>query len=276
MKITASRKDDILKRKAQYEADMEAYKQRQNASRLAYNKAEDAVLNPIREYLERKLSRYSALTFDIDVRRGYTFHRGGDNLDFAEVSIRCNEHNKFDDDVALSWSYRVNLDSDGSVLRESSSWSGLSATTEAQMRSLHQTVSALDMLNDIDWAELIKVTLPDYDDYYDPNDKEPEGANWDRELENAELEESIGTNKWFCVANWGESCPYRGYVVWVNIIKDSGSQYTVNVIGNWDMQMYIDGKCTGDDIVNKSYVKRVRKSSITIASKNDPYVVEVK
>ena len=248
MKITASKKDEILQRKAKYEADRAAYDERQQGYAQAYRQAENEVLNPIREYLERKLSRFDALQFDITARRGWNMH----NHEGADVYIRCNEHNKFDDDSALSWSYEVKLDSDGNVVRESSSWSGLKATTEEQMRSLRQTVSALDFLNDVDWDELIKVNMPDYSDYYNPEDKAPEREDFESQLKQAELEEIVGQDAYVKVKNWGESCPYRGDV-YLKILKETPSMYQAVVIPAYLIDDY--------DRNPESYLESVRQYS---------------
>ena len=272
MKITSSRKDDILKRKAQYEADYAAYQERQKASDKAYREAEDAIINPIREYLERKLSRYSALKFEIDVRRGWEI-RG------VDIFIRCNERNKFDEDVALAWSYDVTLNKDGTVNRKSSSWSGLSATTEAQMNSLRQTVSALEWLNDVDWADLMDVTMPDYGDYYDRNDKRPERADFERELLEAELEELVGTDTLIKVHNW-ESSSYKGKYVWLKLLRETPSMYNAIIIGDWVMggvlKGYEDHKAQLRDALSREWNQiRVRKSSVKPVSPLETYDVKL-
>ena len=165
---------------------------------------------------------------------------------------QSNEHNKFDDDSALSWSYEVKLDSDGNVVRESSSWSGLKATTEEQMRSLRQTVSALDFLNDVDWDELIKVNMPDYSDYYNPEDKAPEREDFESQLKQAELEEIVGQDAYVKVKNWGESCPYRGDV-YLKILKETPSMYQAVVIPAYLIDDY--------DRNPESYLESVRQYS---------------
>lgn len=263
MKITASRKDDVLQRKAQYDADMKAYNERQEASRRALYEAENNIIKPIQEYLERELSKYSALKFDLDLQRSY---RPRDYNKGVRVRIRCNERNKFDDDVALAWSYEVDLDGNGDVVRETSSWSGLSATTEAQMTSLKQTVDALEFLNSVDWDALINVDMPDYNDYYDPNDKKPTYQNFDEELKAAELEELVGSNKIIKVNNWGESCPYRG-PVWLKLLRETPSMYIVNIIPNYavdseeELAKYVDGQY-GEYRVRKSSIKPVTPQTV--------------
>lgn len=266
MKITASKKDDILRRKAQYEEDYAAYEQRQAGYRRAYNEAESQVLDPIRQYLERKLGRYSALKFDIRVSRGWDFRSDHDETDGgAEVRIDCNEHRMSEEGVALAWSYNASIKGDGSIRRESSSWSGLNATTEEQMNSLRQTVSALEFLNDVDWDELLHVKLPRYSDYYDENDKRPQREDFETQLRDAELEELVGENKLIAVNNWGESCPFSSRKVWLRILKETPSMFFATVISDWTVESVRKGGNPSGllgDLNNQWANFRVRKSSI--------------
>lgn len=255
MKITSSRKDDILKRKAEYEQQLAEYEERQEAAGQAMAEAEEQIVGPIRDFLEQRLSTYSTLHFDVSVGRG-RFHVNG-----VQVNIRCNERDIFEENSALSWNYNVALDKDGNVVKESSSWSGLKATTAEQMKSLRQTVSALEFLNDIDWNSLINVDMPKFYDYYDRDDERPQRPNFEQEMNEAELEDIIGKNKAVKIKNWGESCPYRGNV-YVRITKESPSQYQVDMVGaGWN------DNASQEDIVDAfsrgSYrSQRVRKSNV--------------
>ena len=247
MIITASRKDDILKRKAQYDADYAAYKERQAGYQRAYNEAEDAVISPIKTYLEKELSKFG-LNFDVTVRRGWLKGSG------IDIVIGCNEHNKFDENSALSWSYQVSLDEDGNVVKETNSWSGLKAITKAQIASLKATVHAIEFLNEIDWDNLMHVQLPNYSDYYDKNDKRPEREDFESQLKEAELEELVGANKIIKVYNWGESCPYRGDV-WLKINRETPSMYFANIIPNNYIRFGLDDVGDGKN----SYITELQK-----------------
>lgn len=270
MKITASRKDEILQRKAKYEEDLAAYNARHDESDRRYTAALNDVMNPVQQYLERKLSRYSALQFDVRVNTNYKFGRGTEGL---RVDINCNDRVKFEDTVALAWSFAVELDSDGNVLKSTSSWSGLKATTEEQLTSLRQTLAALEWLNDADWSEILDKTLPNFYDYYDRNDKRPEREDFDQQLKEAEIEEMIGENKAILVTNWGESCPYRVGQVYVQILGETPSQYRISCVPSYRYfnrsdddakQKAIESFATGN-----GYECRVRKSSIHVVDPID-------
>lgn len=153
MKITSSRRDDIIKERDAYDSDYKTKLNQRDKEWAEYRKAEYGVMNPISEEIKSMLSQFDTLEFDVEVDRGW-----GDGL---RCRIQCNENTKFDDDSALSWSYSATIGRDGEVKKESSSWSGLKATTPEQMNSLIQTVEALKVINNINWATKLGVTLPE-------------------------------------------------------------------------------------------------------------------
>ena len=258
MKITASRKDDILRRKAEYEKKLSEYEERKRLSDEAFHQAEYDTYQPIKQYILSQLSQFDALQFHVSVERGYRGYRK--KTRGAQVHISCNEINKFDENVALAWSYDVQLDGEGNVLRDSSSWSGLKVTTPAQLNSIKQTVSAVDMIYNMDWKSLLDVDNPKYDDYYDTSDVRPKRDNFEAELAAAELEDIVGEDKIIKVRNWGESCPYRGDV-YLKLLRETPAMYEAYIIPTHIvdkddkiyLQKYLDGSYG-------SY--RVRKSSV--------------
>lgn len=253
MKITAGRVDEIRQRRAEYEKKKAAYDEIRQKEAIRYEKVRDAIIEPVQKYLEDELKKFDKLQFFVQVDEGWRRKGGG-----LKVSIECNEYNKFDDDVALSWRYYAEVDSDGEIKRETSSWSGLSAVTEAQMDSLRQTLTALEYLNSIDWDKLIKVDTPRWADFHDDSIEEPESENWDAQIKEAELEELIGQNKAIEVKGF-ESSGYTGNI-FVKLIAQTPTQYKVAVIGpsSWK-----DSNPEWWETASKnSYLQRVKKSNI--------------
>lgn len=270
MKITASRKDDILKRKAEYDARRKAYDDAEQEAWDRYQDAEDAVTEPIKSQIENMLRRFTALHFDVQVQRGWSSRRNG--RPGIDVKISCNERNLNDPDVALGWRWEASLDSDGAVKKESSSWSGLQACTEEQLRSLEQTFQALKLLNSIDWSVVLDVKLPKYSDYKMDLPERPATENFEDELKEAELEELIGKNAAVEVYNW-ESSPYRGDSVYLQILRETPSQYVCKIFprthGRLDQEiaeLIRSGQYYG-------YEQRVRKSTI-VFTENPPHIIE--
>lgn len=171
-------------------------KDKYDAANQAYRQARTEVEAPIEEYVKRMLSKYNLLQFDVSVDTGW------DTI--VDLNVRCNENNKFDRDSALSWDYRVKFVlRTGEVKKESGSWSGLQATTQAQLDSLKQTVSALEELNSIDYSQLLNIVIPDYEDYfnYEKEDETPE-YDYDTELVSQQIRELIGKGKAIRIKNF--------------------------------------------------------------------------
>ena len=101
MKITCNRRDEILKQKAEWEAERDAAQAKHDEEKRSFYQAEYDVTSVVKDELEHQLSRFRALQFDVSVQRGNYGKKG------LYVRVECNEHNKFDDDVALSWNYNA-------------------------------------------------------------------------------------------------------------------------------------------------------------------------
>lgn len=250
MKISCNRRDEILKQKQAWESERDEAMKQSNKEDQAFRNAELAVTDPIKKDLEHMLSQYRTLKFDVRVNRELS--------NMLAVSIECNEYNKFDDNVALSWSYKAVMSKDGEVTKETSSWSGLKAVTEAQMQSLTETLEALKYLNSIDWATLLKKDLPKYKDYYktDTSKYTRDVPNFDEMLLEADIEESIGKD---VLLVGGSSVNQRGYPIgkaYYMILKETPSQYEIAMIPGYSLD--------DDDVDIKSIVEKNKKYSYRI------------
>ena len=272
VKITATRREDVLQRKAQYDEELRAYDQRQAISRKNMRAAEKDITEPLKQYFETEFADLDALTFEYRIESDWLGRF--DEAEGIRVHIECNEHNKFSDNVALAWSYDVRLNGADEVIRESSSWSGLSATTPEQMKSLEQTVEALKILNNMDWKAIMSVRMPKYSDFYDFSDKGPERQDFRSELTEATIADAIGTDTWIKVYNWDNS-PWRGKYVWIHPTKESGSQFTCDVIDNWSIDEYKDPtrNIPGARMYNDSYERRIRKSTLQMTDPEE--IIEI-
>lgn len=70
-KITADKREDILKRKSEYEAKRAEYEADRNERVHKFGMAEYDVMNPIKERLESDLSIFNLLQFVVRVERHY-------------------------------------------------------------------------------------------------------------------------------------------------------------------------------------------------------------
>lgn len=259
MKITCNRRDDVIKRRDEYEADYAAKQERYESQRQAFYKAEQDVTSLIEEEVGAQLNRFSALNFDIRASRG-RWGSGG-----MGIRIQCNENNKFDEDSALSWSLDVELDKNGKVTKESSSWSGLKATTPAQLESLSQTLEALKYLNSVQWDVVLNKEMPNYDDYFtEPSPSRRDRPNFEQELVEADLEDAVGTNK-LVRGKATNATGYRGEGYYL-LLKETPTQYVTIFIPDY----YLSNMLSRDTLDNViSSVKdnwsscRILKSKLT-------------
>lgn len=220
IRITASKRDDILKRKAEYEAEYAQRKSRYDAQNRSYEKANDEVCAKIEDAIRNKMGDLlGELNININLR-------GFGKMVQVEVGNDLGSPRR-SDNASLTYSWKATLDKDGQITKESSSWSGLNATTMEQIEDLKICVQQLEILNSIDWYEILNVDVPEYQDYITENnpDWDRDKPNFDRELFEADIEEAIGQRRLLLAKN-GVGRYYRGDV-YFGIIRDSGSQYTV-------------------------------------------------
>lgn len=221
MKITCTKRDDILKRKSEYEADRSSRQSKYDAQYRTYleeeRKREDKIRNDVIGAIGN-----TSLDLEIDVS-GRFEHK-------YEIRV-SDENNKFDEDKALSWDWKVYLDKNGDVKKESSSWSGMNAVTAKNLSNLKEIVRVLEILNNIDFKMLLEeIRPPKYQDYVTENNPKYETApDFDRELMEADIEDCIGTRKG--ILGTGSKF-YRGNVYHF-IMKETPSSYTM-----WDIPVY--------------------------------------
>lgn len=241
MKITCNRRDDILKRKQEYESDRAKRQAKYDEEYKAWRDEEYGRGQSLEKAVIRAIGR-TPLDLTIDV--GMSFGTG--------YRIRVSdEDNKFDGDKALSWTWEVSLDKDGDVKKESSSWSGMKAVSAANLSNLKEIVRVLEILNNIDFkAMLNRVTPPNPDDYITVSNPKYETApNFDEELMEVDVEDCIGTRKGIL----GTYSKYYRGDVYHFIMKQTPSSYTV-----WDIPAYYVENHNEplSDLYEKFYAKR--------------------
>lgn len=241
MKITCNRRDDILKRKQEYESDRAKRQAKYDAEYRSYRdesrNREDKIRNDV-------IGAIGSTTLDLTIDVSMSFGNG------YRVRV-SDEDNKFDDDKALSWTWEVSLDKNGDLKKESSSWSGMNAVSAANLSNLKEIVRVLEILNNIDFKTMLhRVTPPEPNDYITgPNPKYEKSEDFDQMLLEAEVEDCIGTRKGIL----GTYSKYYRGDVYHFIMKQTPSSYTV-----WDIPAYYVENHEGSlsDLYEKYYAKR--------------------
>lgn len=228
MKITCNRRDDILKRKQEYESDRAKRQAKYDEEYKAWEDEEHGRRQSLENAVIRAIGN---TTLDLTIDVGMSFTTG--------YRIRISdEDNKFDDDKALSWTWEVSLDKNGDVKKESSSWSGMKAITANNINNLKEIVRVLEILNNIDFKTMLnRVTLPNPDDYITgPSPKYETAPDFDKELMEIDVEDCIGTRKG--ILGTGSKF-YRGNVYHF-IQRETPSSYNM-----WDIPAYYVEKNDG-------------------------------
>lgn len=271
MKITASKRDDILKQKEEYDADRARRKKLHDDDMSKYHGAVWDEFEAVKSKIVEELKQ-----FNLDIRVDVNYARIGRKG--VRVYI-ADEDNKFSPDKSLSWSYRCEIDEQtGEVEKESSSWSGLQAVTETQLNHLKEVVKCLEHINQMDWKTLLDVELPKYRDYVthpDPAYTDKDVPDYNRMLKEAEIEEVIGQD----ILVSGTSLNGRGKAYYL-ILKETPKQYEVCQIYAYYLDDAIAGNSdrTVADIVeaNRKYTERVTKDKLFGLLSNPLETLEVK
>lgn len=191
MKITATRRSNLEKQRDAYDADLKLIDDQIEKGANEWHKA---------VYLEEQriekdiAERIGSTSLNLEIRVQQSWNTG------FEVRIEANKHNKFDDNVALAWNWSVELDKDGNIKKDSSSWSGLKAITADQIADLEESVRVIKILNNIDWADVLSSPVPKYSEFVDEKlreasrDKKKARPDFESDIIDARLEELIGTN----------------------------------------------------------------------------------
>lgn len=228
MKITCTKRDDILKRKSEYEADRSSRQSKYDAQYRKYLEEDERREEKIRNDVIRAIGETS---LDLEIRISGRFEHK------YEISV-SDENDKFNEDKALSWDWKVYLDKNGDVKKESSSWSGMNAVTAKNLSNLKEIVRVLEILNNIDFKMILEeIRPPRYKDYVTEKNPEYETApDFDRELMEADIEDCIGTRKG--ILGTGSKF-YRGNVYHF-IQRETPSSYNM-----WDIPAYYVEKNDG-------------------------------
>lgn len=188
--LKESRRDDIIARRDAYRAAKQQRQDLYNQQEQEYDDAVYAVAEELERYV---LNAIQPTSLDIDIRVEPYGRYGSRSY---SVEVHGDERRKFDEGSALTWDWRVYLDKDGNIIKESNSYSGLRATTREQLDNLKETLRVLELLNDMDWSEIIgsanarKPRRQDYISAEDPRyEKEPDFSS---ELKQITIEDAIG------------------------------------------------------------------------------------
>lgn len=257
--VKSATKEELIQQKNAWKAKFDArdmvYQDQQRNFRKATWSWEDRITSLLKSKFSSYIEKLPSLEItvknwfeEIEINFNYADHLGG----------------RSDENVSLRWNYEIKLTESGDVKTETNSWSGVKATTVAQIDDLMNSANLLRALVEFDWAPLLqeaKNDAPQYHNYvgirdprYDDNYKDP---GYDKMIKDAEIEESIGKDIWI-----------KGYEgreeVWYKIISQTPAYYNFIKLIGWSLRN--NPEYCINKLHDNSYSERAKKGSLRFTS----------
>lgn len=208
--IMMSRKDEILRRKQVYEEARKQHKQEEEA----WSNSVDSTLESLSQLVRDKIGTTS-LRLNIYA-----------DMKYSVMSIQVNNGDNPNDDQALNWRWSVTLDKAGNIIKDSGSWSGLSAITQHQIDNLKESVRILEILNNIDWSDVLNVELPRYEEYV--KTAVPDREDFEGEMMQEDIIDAMEQDK--LLKGHGYKFYTPRSTVFYKILRETPKQYEVQEI----------------------------------------------
>lgn len=211
MKITASKRDDILRQREKY--DMET-KRLEELEEKSNSKWKADLLQQANNIEKRIAEMIGSTSLNLSINVDPWGYYGADSW---SVDVKGNEGGNFSDGVALVWNWEVKMDKNGNIIKDSGSWSGLKATTPEQIDNLVESVRILKILNNMDWSDVLNAPKAKWGDYVDEElldnirNRKKDRPDFESDIQAAQIEELIGGN---VAINLKQDQYYRGDV-WI-------------------------------------------------------------
>lgn len=258
MKITSSLDGSRIRydaMKARKEEVSNKLSTQQNTYRSIVQEKENAIAQSIEELIGP-----TSLAINIRVDTGWD--RG------YEVVVQVNENRPSEtkESAALSWRWEASIRANGEIKLNTNSWSGLSATTPAQLADLKESVRVIEILQSIDWNAVLNQPTPKYTDYIDTelsreeHELKKEMSSLEDEMEREEFAQYVGTNEFIKVKNMPDDSYYNGFFNgYVQLVSETASYYTIKMLSYYYLDRVKEGKSSIDDV---SIVKRKKKELV--------------
>lgn len=235
MKLLKVYAADSADREAQRQAALEEYNQQMaqvQTERDAYEMQERIVEGSIINAVKDGLGQYAD---GLRVSADWSYRTKGNTY---KVHID-NGDDPHKEGQALSWRVDVELDSNGDVQFDTSSWSGLNAIDERHIADLRQTVEILDTIQHMDWKSILDKVVPKWEDYV--KTPEPKDPRKQFAIEDAmdKISNSIGDTILIQGLN-----PIKGKYdrVWYKFTSEGPSTYSAKYLSIY----YVDGASSSE------------------------------
>ena len=242
---------DFNKRKADYDAQYDRYT-------LAQEDFCDNIILELRNRLGVTEESVPELAINVDLsKRSRHFDYSDPNRQY-HIGVQFEyASNSRGANAALRWHIGISLDDDGSVLKDSGSWSGLDVVTPEKLSDLKRSVNLIEQILDLDWQEILsnaEASKPNRKDYFTLSnpyrtDKKPDFEN---QLTMAIIEDAIGTDTLIRCSAPPSSGLRSGTSGYCKIISETPAQYKLAFVPMWD----VEAAKSGQDVFIKCGVKK--------------------
>lgn len=195
-RINAASYADIVRQRDEYDAETDRLKVLKEGNTNKYRAAQRTIRENIANAV-LKLIGPTSLNLDVYIDTDWMGDIGG--RPGWIISIKNNYYGN-NDQRALCWDITIKLNSEGDVVKESNSWSGLKAVTAEQIADLEESVRIIKLIATTDWRELLSTPRANSDDYEDADlnqsirDREGARPNFEKDMFDAQLEELLNGN----------------------------------------------------------------------------------
>lgn len=248
--------------------------QQERSYRAMVKEVKDAVEEYVKGVVESVTSADFVSILDVYASLG---KYSNEFLPSVEVTVQYGENYVNDDNIPLKWTWRFKFNQYGGRLtekgteaaeRETTSWSGLNATTADHIALLRQSVNALEALQSItddDILSIVNERMPTYTDYVtqEVNPKpDPVSVNKLR------LESLVGEDAYVGGSNARTSYFLGDYATYYKILRDTGKQFSVE-----EYSLYTGSKFYGGPTLRLVDSRRVSKDKFVGMIVNPPIVL---
>lgn len=267
--IRSSRKDDLLKQKAEWQMKFDARNQVYKDQERNYHNARWDWIDNLTSLVTKQFQSY------IDKLPGLVITA---DRSWGDVEIRFNYEDHGRDDrerKSLLWDYYVKLNEKGEIKKESNSWSGFQAVTSAQIDDLMNSANLLKAIVNFDWAPLLEKAQQEMpksknyigitDPHYDPDYKDP---GYDKMIREAEIEDALESGKWIKgTSNYGSA-------TWFYIVSQTPKFYNIVTVREGDIRRTAPDSPYYEELANRIrdpknaspyWIERVKKDNIGFA-----------
>lgn len=265
--VYATKSEDILRRKEEYDSETRKYSDVHEAQMKAWNMAVEEERRALEEEVKKLIGPTTLKELSVIAETDWYNHSrySSTSSRFWRVRVRANENIKFSEETSLAWHIEFNLDSEGNVEKDSGSWSGLKVTTPEQIADLEESVRVIKILNSADWATLLERAGKAYEDFVDQDnyqkmrERQMNRPDFEAELKSSEVEDMIANGDWLELS--GSPSSYYGdksHKCMAKVISQTPATYKVYLTDPYYYSVYVK---TGKVDESNLYSYTVRKST---------------